>query len=669
MSFIRRLTRRVRPAHIVLFAIMAIVLAASHPASIFNGFDSSPISPALAQDAALANRSAPVRAFSDPTWHKRWWIEKTARLLRGGDGIGSNDDIGALLKLSDEEIARRFMTDIRFGDSILDFNMYYLGFKIDTLKLDGVYKRNAFDFSNAVAATQELLNGGDYLKLFDLEGPFFMPPLPTVPDDPPAPEDAGLSLDRLRIKAIDEVEGIFIDLFEFGPLEVRRSAKAYCNEFEKVIEGAAAVHGKFNRAFNDEDVFIVMMRGHVVIDPLEILARAHQAECVDKPAARADVKRLSAAAKEALDRYTRAVHEILKFEPAIYRPRSVLEFKPLDLSAFKMDKWLALGFEQSSSLKNSSTNFNRRRGAYVLKRFFCDDLTPVGFESPQQHVTGVHGSDTPCFACHFKLDPIAGFFRDRGTYFYDYANNDNVVFDDGVPMNRKKYEAAWRAPKGSAREWNVGYIRSPRFEENNSYGQSVADLSRIIRNAPEARRCLMKRLFEYLVAEEQTIDGGYLDELTRKFEEEAVQNSSSAMKNAIVRIVLSNTYNQADPDPRQCYDRAPGAKVEDAPPCRVASILQKNCVQCHGGPEGFAGLDLSSWILAPDGATRTFPHLDRGRKQVAPHDTMTRITERLSSTDPAVRMPKERSMSDQERQELFLWAQEELARRTKSDRR
>ena len=42
----------------------------------------------------------------------------------------------------------------------------------------------------------------------------------------------------------------------------------------------------------------------------------------------------------------------------------------------------------------------------------------------------------------------------------------------------------------------------------------------------------MKRLFEYAVAESQTIDGGYLDHLTGNFEREAAVNSSAAMKNA-----------------------------------------------------------------------------------------------------------------------------------------
>jgi len=595
-------------------------------------------------------------------WQKRWWIEKTARILRGGYGLGPGDDINALLALPEEEIARRFMSDIRFGDMILDFNMYFLGFKLDDLKDDGAYKRGAFDFSNAVAATQALLTGGDYLKLFDLEGPYFMPPLPLVPDDPPAPADAGLTLEALRLKAMDEVEAIFLALVERGAKPVPPTAAAYCDDFEKMIEDSPAIHAKLNRAFNDEDLFTLMMRGRVLIEPLSIVARAHKQQCADQPKSRADVKMLNGAAWSAFDRYYRAVGEILKFEPVRYRPRTVLEFKPFDLSILKMEKWLAFGFEQSTALKNSSTNYNRRRGAYMLKHFFCDDLTPVGFDDPQQHVGGAHGSDTPCFGCHFKLDPMAGFFRDRGTYFYDYANERSLTFDDGVDMDREKYGSSWRAPKGSGREWNTGYVRSPRYEEHNDYGTTIEDLSRIIRKAPEAKRCLMKRLFEYLVAEEQTIEGGYLDELTQRFAKEAEVDSSAAMKNAIVRIMLGNSYRQVNADPRACYDHAPGAKLENAPPCRVAFVLQKNCSQCHGGPDGNAGLDLTSWIPAPDGKSRTFPHLDRDRKQIAPHDTLTRIAERLSATDPNIRMPKQMVMAAQERQELFLWVQEELAR-------
>ena len=413
--------------------------------------------------AAQPNRSPAATQRAQPTadeavWQKRWWIEKTARILRGGYGLGPGDDINALLVLPEEEIARRFMKDVRFGDTILDFNMYFLGFKIDDLKDDGVYRRPAFDFSNAVAAAQALLTGGDYLKLFDLEGPFFMPPLPTVPDDPPAGEDAGLKLEELRLKAIDEVEAIFIGLHELGSRPKPPAAADYCDKFESIVEDSTAIYDKLYRAFNDSEIFTVMTRGRVLIEPLNIITRAYQRECLDQPKAQASVRNLTAAAWDALGYYYRAFGEILKFEPSRYKPRTVLDMKPFDLSVFNMDKWLAFGFEQSTALKNSSTNYNRRRGAYMLKHFFCDDLTPVGFDDPQQHVGGAHGSDTPCYGCHFKLDPMAGFFRDRGTYFFDYATDQELMFDDGAEIDRAKYSNAWRAPKDSGRELSLIHI-------------------------------------------------------------------------------------------------------------------------------------------------------------------------------------------------------------------
>src|SRR5262245_59698249 len=250
------------------------------------------------QPAAQPNRSPaapPTTQRVQPTtdeavWQKRWWIEKTARILRGGYGLGPSDDINALLALPEEEIARRFMKDVRFGDTILDFNMYFLGFKIDDLKDDGVYKRPAFDFSNAVAAAQALLTGGDYLKLFDLEGPFFMPPLPAVPDDPPGPEDAGLKLEELRLKAIDEVEAIFIGLHELGSRPKPSAAADYCDKFESIVDESSEIYDKLYRAFNDSEIFTVLTRGRVLSEPLNIIMRAHQQECVDQPKAQASVK-------------------------------------------------------------------------------------------------------------------------------------------------------------------------------------------------------------------------------------------------------------------------------------------------------------------------------------------------------------------------------------------
>ncbi len=319
------------------------------------------------------------------------------------------------------------------------------------------------------------------------------------------------------------------------------------------------------------------------------------------------------------------------------------------------------------ALGNSSTNFNRKRSAYVLKRFFCDDLIPIGFESPQEHTGGAHGSQTTCFACHHKLDPMAGFFRNHGAYFFDYGRAPDIIFDDLASKERPLYEAVWKAAKKAPRRWNVGYIRSSRWERHNDYGSSMADLSRIVRTAPEVKRCLMKRLHEYVVAEDQAVDSGYLDHLTREFTAEAATSTSAAFRNAMARILESSAFEQVDADPKQCYDLAPGEEAGPGPPCRVASILSRNCGQCHhaGGEDGAERLDVGSWIPAPDGRNRTFRHVGVDALQLGAQESMSRIVERLASFDQKLRMPKGRIMPNNERQELFLWAQQEMTAASK----
>jgi hypothetical protein len=258
---------------------------------------------------------------------------------------------------------------------------------------------------------------------------------------------------------------------------------------------------------------------------------------------------------------------------------------------------------------------------------------------------------------------MAGFFRGHGAYFYDYGRSPAIVFDDLSTIDRTKYEAAWRAPPNAGRDWNIGYIRSASSPGGNLYGSTVADLSRIIRAAPEAKRCLVKRLFEYMVAPDQMIDAGYLDHLTEAFEREAAVNSAEAFKSTILRIADSRAYRERNLVARQCYDHAPGIKAEDVPPCRITHVLKKNCTGCHdSAQDGDGHLDLGRWIAAPDGRNRTFPHLNKTWDQVPPEETLTKMMERLAARDPKLRMPKNRIMRADEREELLQWAQQELGR-------
>jgi mono/diheme cytochrome c family protein len=92
-------------------------------------------------------------------------------------------------------------------------------------------------------------------------------------------------------------------------------------------------------------------------------------------------------------------------------------------------------------------------------------------------------------------------------------------------------------------------------------------------------------------------------------------------------------------------------------------VLKKNCAGCHDSAEsGDGNLDLGAWIEAPDGRSRTFPHLNKFWDQVTPEETLTKMVERLAARDPKLRMPKNRIMRADEREELMQWAQHELAR-------
>lgn len=626
-------------------------------------------------DPNPAADAAPVQAITSQTpaslpappaksaWEKRWWIEKTSRILRNGEGVGPNDDIDHLEQLSKEEIVREFMNDERFGDTMLDFNMYFLGFKADSVKIDGAYRHSAFDFPNAISSARALLVNGDYLKLFDLDGDFYMAPLTTAPSmDALPPDEVRLSAKQLREKAVGELSSRIKALLALRKGANPVTVQAFCDEVGEMADQREELTKAFNRAFTDTEIF-VLMRGAVPDFVFDRLDKLSDEDC-EKPQDQIDAKHVEDAVSDIAERFDTAFAEVFKFDPTIYWPETLAEFQPLNLNAFpRGSKWPAFGYEQGTALANSSTNYNRKRAAYVLKRYFCDDLNPVGFDDPKEHVSGAHGSQTSCYSCHYKLDPMAGFFRNYGALFADASSTPDIVFDDLAAMDRKKYLQAWSAPPGSGRAWDVGYIRSPRWTEQNEYGLSLSDLSRIIRKAPEARRCLMKRLTEYVLGENQTLDGGYLDYLTQNFEKEAAVNSSIAMKNALTRVLLTETYQTRNPDAQRCYDLAPGTQTSERPPCRVAYILQKNCVQCHNGEEALNTLDLTKWIKTPNGKEKTFPHYQITGEKIPAVQTFEQMSSRLSSTDPKLRMPKNKLMSSQERQDLFLWLQGELARR------
>ena len=166
-------------------------------------------------------------------------------------------------------------------------------------------------------------------------------------------------------------------------------------------------------------------------------------------------------------------------------------------------------------------------------------------------------------------------------------------------MDRKKYQSTWQAPPGSGRTWEVGYVRSPRWTEQNNYGETLGDLSKIIRKAPEAKRCLMKRLTEYMLGEDQTVDGGYLDDLTAKFragsaeqflhrdEERDASASSRATASRPAIPIRSNA---------TIWRRAPSRTT--GRPAASPIFCRRTACPAIPASDVLNTLDLSKWIAA-----------------------------------------------------------------------
>jgi hypothetical protein len=250
---------------------------------------------------------------------------------------------------------------------------------------------------------------------------------------------------------------------------------------------------------------------------------------------------------------------------------------------------------------------------------------------------------------------MAGFFRDYGKQFVNYAGQNTIVFDDGATQSKPDYDQNWKRDLPPGQLWNIGYVRSSTDPTVNTYGTSIDDLLGIMKTAPEARQCFVKRLFQYLVSPDQTIDGDYLALLTNEFNTETAQVSSGyALKQAAARIVLSKTFLNSNPDTSQCYDFGSAPTPSNRPPCQVASILTNRCTKCHGSTANAPFLDLSHWQTFPDG-TSDFPHLDGSGQQVPAAETFRRLIDRLSTDDPDRRMPYLSDMPALERATLFKW--------------
>ncbi len=637
---------------------------------------------------ALVSCDSPPAPPPGSDWARRQYLEKVAHALRGGGGLQEKDYAFPLMVMSNEQVVEHFMRDERFTDTVLDFNLYFLGLKRNSVRgAFGELNFEALVSRRAIHSALEVAQGGDYLTLLGSDHPMYLalappprfPPAPPVdagtPDagkaDAGSPDggsldggavdagtalasivDAGVPFDEnaasdvalraQRLKVALEAGDELIRLLQTGaPMET------FCSKLSK----GPFLQLTFGLGF-DPNTALALLLSDKSAGSLTLGCGGSFDYAFDRVAA---IRAVQA-------RYKVLAQFVETNAPTDFVfPTQLRELLQVNASSLGLQREFGafdfLGFYQLAA--NSSTNRSRRRSAYMLQRFFCDDLKPVNAALPAAHAGSQHASDPACMACHYKLDPMAGFFRFNGFLGWDFGSDTQIVFDDMATLKRTDYEAPWLAPENAGHEWNIGYIRSSTDSKLNTYGRTLDDLGQILQTAPEVKACLVRRAFEYFNGSEQLVDPGYLADLTEKFTQEAAVNSTDAFKALVRRILTSKTFLQTDPHSDQCYDLAPGSSGgASRPPCSVAYTLAKNCAACHTGTAGQGALDLTGWTQDANGVA-TFPHLSQG-VQLPAAETLRRVLDRISTSDPARVMPLGQSMPARDREALYLWFDQRL---------
>jgi hypothetical protein len=305
-----------------------------------------------------------------------------------------------------------------------------------------------------------------------------------------------------------------------------------------------------------------------------------------------------------------------------------------------------------TALTSTSTNFQRKRSAHMLKTYFCDDLTPLDIPEPEPTDGGagsdVHASNASCQACHYRLDPMGALFRNIGKGGQDYAGEGKIRFDDQIVFEGPQYESylsQWRNPDGSYRAgyWVLGRDGKPERERGwtNADGDGLRGLWSYMRRSKDVKSCLVRRLAEYVLGPQQVYDREWLAEVSGGLVDGP--QSGAQLKSVLKTLVLSKTFSVHNPEKGTCYD-VPAGAAPNRSPCAIAHVVSANCAGCHASTAGPGKLDFTNWKDV-GGGTFSWPHLDAQGNQLSREESLRRILDRIVTTERDKRMPLLRAMS------------------------
>ena len=611
---------------------------------------------------------APQLSLAEDTLHDRqWWIEKTVRLLRAGKGVSTADELQKFTAMTDDEIIDQLLAEKTFSTVAFDFNLFYLGYKSDSLRFVSPHDYLTFfpavfllQHAVALEGARRITNGDEFFGMLDWNIP--EPRLPMMPifgaDGSDAPNS--VQIRKTKLGTARDKFNTFVAKYEhqdpIKQVEFCADLKTV-TDLSKLLNDIGLPFTKILAVFDNRDV-------------TEFRSNIQFSACGQEPAAD-----MPANTFELLKKFQAVIIGVIddasNYDWDHYIPTSmdkVLFMPPVtgdrasDPNRYKNTwSWLFQNF--SSPLPNSSTNANRKRASYILKRFFCDDLTPINLQASSGHnPENRHASDPNCQSCHYKLDPMAGFFRYMGSDGTIVKADEYMIFSDGATKPMTEYLPQWQRTDGG-RPWNIGYVRSATDETINDYSDNpkdpqFEDLLAIIKHAPETKVCLVRRAFEYFVGDHQAVDPTYIESLATTFAEKPRDPAANPFKNLIKTLVKSRTYQAKDPDPEACYDYPDGIDPTQRPPCRVAALLERNCANCHRGSGAAGGLDLMSWTDVQ--GVKTFSHKDANGQPQSPKLTFQSLLDRMTASDPNRRMPLLKHISTADRDTLYLWFNERL---------
>ncbi len=265
----------------------------------------------------------------------RWWLDKTVRLLRGGEGLRPGENIDELLALPKEQVVDRLSREPRFANMALDFNIYFLGYKQDAIRSNGEFSQRVYNFPSAIESAREVLANGDYLRLLDLAMPAYVSPARIFREE----EEKGIPELELYRKKTAAIQASLQLVIDYALKDSSATVPLTCD--------------KFREHFKDGVPFIFLgIPFNVVITALtaerDWYFRALGPCFGGLPIT---VEALGETLEDIHAMNTRFFQQFEPFYDASYKPATVGEMRAIDVKAIGFAQpWMSWGYSQRSTL-------------------------------------------------------------------------------------------------------------------------------------------------------------------------------------------------------------------------------------------------------------------------------------------------------------------------------